>query len=253
LSQLLLFAGGVLKKDAPRIHGELLMLGFDVAKCTVSKYMLRRRSPPSQSWKAFLRNHAIAIAAIDMCVVPTLTFERLFAVLILGHRRRNLLWFEVTRHPAAEWQAGLPAVAGVAHAETHERVVPNGAERRHVGKLHPVDQPQQEACDMACGHLRQWQAAGLARATHTGAVDENHATFVDPCDRIRDELHPVATVAVDEDNDSGILAQRQQPVLSSDPLPITIRDRRPGRGWPQPEGCRVPAASRPWPDLLLAA
>jgi hypothetical protein len=62
---------------APRIHGELLMLGLGVAQSTVSKYLPRRRSPPSQSWMAFLRNQAIA--AIDMCVVPTLTFERLFA------------------------------------------------------------------------------------------------------------------------------------------------------------------------------
>jgi len=61
---------------------------------------------PSQSWKTFLRNHAQAIAAIDLCVVPTLTFERLFAFLVLGHGRRQLLWFEVTRHPtAAEWLA----------------------------------------------------------------------------------------------------------------------------------------------------
>src|SRR5262249_1248969 len=61
--------------------------------------------PPSQGWKTFLRNHAQAIAAIDLCVVPTLTFERLFAFLVLGHGRRQLLWFEVTRHPTAEWLA----------------------------------------------------------------------------------------------------------------------------------------------------
>ena len=79
---------------APRIHGELLMLGFDVAQSTVSKYMERSHRPPSQSWKTFLRNHADAIASIDMCVVPTLTFERLFALLVLGHGRRELLWFE---------------------------------------------------------------------------------------------------------------------------------------------------------------
>jgi transposase InsO family protein len=90
---------------APRIHGELLMLGFDVAQSTVSKYLVRGRAPPSQSWKTFLRNHAQAIAAIDMGVVPTLTFERLFALLILGHGRRQLLWFEVTRYPTAEWLA----------------------------------------------------------------------------------------------------------------------------------------------------
>jgi hypothetical protein len=84
---------------ASRIHGELLMLGFEVAQSTVSKYMVRGGAPPSQSWKIFLRNHAQAIAAIDLCVVPTLTFERLFAFLVLGHGRRQLLWFEVTRHP----------------------------------------------------------------------------------------------------------------------------------------------------------
>jgi hypothetical protein len=90
---------------ASRIHGELLMLGFEVAQSTVSKYMVRRRNPPSQTWKTFLRNHAEAISAIDMCVVPTLTFDLLFAFLVLGHGRRQLLWFEVTRHPTAEWLA----------------------------------------------------------------------------------------------------------------------------------------------------
>src|SRR5438094_447240 len=90
---------------ASRIHGELLMLGFAVAQSTVSKYMVRGGRPPSQSWKTFLRNHAQAIAAIDLCVVPTLTFERLFAFLVLGHGRRQLLWFAVTRHRTAEWLA----------------------------------------------------------------------------------------------------------------------------------------------------
>ena len=72
---------------------------------SIHKYMVRGGTPPSQSWKTFLRNHAQAIAAIDLCVVPTLTFERLFAFLVLGHSRRQLLWFEVTRHPTAEWLA----------------------------------------------------------------------------------------------------------------------------------------------------
>jgi len=90
---------------APRIHGELLMLGFEVAQSTVSKYMTRPSKPPSQTWKTFLQNHAEAIAAIDMCVVPTLTFEHLFALLVLGHGRRQLLWLEVTRHPTAAWLA----------------------------------------------------------------------------------------------------------------------------------------------------
>jgi transposase InsO family protein len=90
---------------ASRIHGELLRLGFAVAQSTVSKYMVRGGAPRSQGWKTFLCNHAQAIAAVDLCVVPTLTFERLFAFLVLGHGRRQLLWFEVTRHPTAEWLA----------------------------------------------------------------------------------------------------------------------------------------------------
>jgi transposase InsO family protein len=67
--------------------------------------MIRHRGPPSQNWRTFLRNHADVIAAIDLCVVPTLTFECLFAFVVAGHGRRQLLWFAVTRHPTAEWLA----------------------------------------------------------------------------------------------------------------------------------------------------
>src|ERR1700693_1955721 len=87
---------------APHIHGELLKLGFDVAQWTVSKYMVPRRGRPSQTWKTFLHNHADGIASIDLFVVPTIAFEQLFAFLVLGHGRRQLLWFAVTRHPTAE-------------------------------------------------------------------------------------------------------------------------------------------------------
>jgi len=83
--------------DAPRIHGELLKLGFKIAESTVSKDMVQHRGPPSQTWLTFLRNHADAIASIDLCVVPTLTFECLFAFLVVVHGRRQLLWFAVTR------------------------------------------------------------------------------------------------------------------------------------------------------------
>src|SRR5450759_3970992 len=78
---------------------------FDVAQSTVSKYMVPRRDRPSQTWKTFLHNHADGIASIDLFVVPTIAFEKLFAFLILGHGRRQLLWFAVTRHPTAEWLA----------------------------------------------------------------------------------------------------------------------------------------------------
>jgi transposase InsO family protein len=87
---------------APRIHGELLKLGFDVAQSTVSKHMLRGRAPPSQRW-AFLLNHADGIASVDFLIVPTLTFQRLFAFVVLGVGRRRLLWIGVTTNPTADW------------------------------------------------------------------------------------------------------------------------------------------------------
>jgi transposase InsO family protein len=91
---------------APRIHGELLMLGIEIAQSTVAKYMVpRSRRPPSQSWKTFLRNHAAGIAAIDLFVVPTAFFKLLYGLVILRHDRRRLVGFGVTAHPTAEWIA----------------------------------------------------------------------------------------------------------------------------------------------------
>jgi transposase InsO family protein len=90
---------------APRIHGELLKLGIDVGQTTVAKYMVKRRRPPSQGWKTFLRNHADAIASMDMFVVPTISFRLLYGLVILHHSRRELLWLGVTSHPDAEWIA----------------------------------------------------------------------------------------------------------------------------------------------------
>lgn len=90
---------------APRIHGELLKLGIEIGQTSVAKYMARRRGPPSQGWKAFLRNHADGIAAMDLFVVPTISFRLLYGLLIMGHGRRQVLWFGVTAHPTAEWIA----------------------------------------------------------------------------------------------------------------------------------------------------
>jgi transposase InsO family protein len=90
---------------APRIHGELLKIGIDVGQTTVAKYMARRRGPPSQGWKTFLRNHADGIVAMDLFVVPTMSFELLYALLILRHDRREIVWLGVTGHPSADWIA----------------------------------------------------------------------------------------------------------------------------------------------------
>ena len=96
---------------APRIHGELLKLGIDVGQTSVAKYMVRRRDPPSQGWKTFLRNHADGVAAMDLFVVPTVSFRLLYGLLIMGHGRRQILWLGVTAHPTAEWIANQVTAA----------------------------------------------------------------------------------------------------------------------------------------------
>src|SRR5258705_5109672 len=90
---------------APRIHGELLKLGFEVAQSSVAKYMVKRCEPPSQALRTFLRNHAPDIAAMDLFVAPTIGFDLLYVLVIVRLERRKLLWINVTPHPTAEWIA----------------------------------------------------------------------------------------------------------------------------------------------------
>ena len=90
---------------APRIHGELLKLGIEVAQSSVAKYMVRRRVPPSQGWRTFLHNHAPDNAAVDLFVVPTIGFDLLYTFVIVRLDRRKLVWINVTAHPTAEWVA----------------------------------------------------------------------------------------------------------------------------------------------------
>ena len=96
---------------APRIHGELLKLGLTVSQATVSKYMLRRRKPPSQVWRTFLKNHAQDLIALDFFTVPTATFRVLFVLVVLSHGRRRLRHFN---HGASERRVdGAAADRGV--------------------------------------------------------------------------------------------------------------------------------------------
>jgi len=90
---------------APRIHGELLKLGIEVAQSTVAKYMAKSGRGRSQTWKTFLHNHAAGIAAMDFLVVPTVGFRLLFVLIILRHERRRLMSCSVTTNPTAEWIA----------------------------------------------------------------------------------------------------------------------------------------------------
>jgi putative transposase len=90
---------------APRIHGELLMLGFDVSERTVSRWNKRapRTSDPGKRWLAFLHNHRESIAAMDFFTVPTVTFRVLYCFFVIGHDHRRILYFNVTRHPTSQW------------------------------------------------------------------------------------------------------------------------------------------------------
>ena len=90
---------------APRIHGELLKLGIDIGETSVGKYMVRRRKPPSQTWRTFLENHVKTMVSVDFFTVPTIRFQVLYVFLVLAHDRRRIVHFNVTAHPTAEWTA----------------------------------------------------------------------------------------------------------------------------------------------------
>ena len=90
---------------APLIHGELLMLGFDVSERSISRWMSRAPRDPERAkrWLAFLRDHREVIAAMDFFTVPTITFGMLYCFFILGHDRPRILYSHVTRRPASLW------------------------------------------------------------------------------------------------------------------------------------------------------
>ena len=90
---------------APRIHGELLKLGFSISQAAVSKYMVHYPSPPSQAWRTFLTNHADCLASIDCFVVPTATFRLLFGFIVLHHERRQIVHSGATENPTMAWVA----------------------------------------------------------------------------------------------------------------------------------------------------
>ncbi len=90
---------------APRVHGELAKFGISISQAAVSKYMIRHRRPPSQTWRSFLDNHVKDLVSFDFFTLPTATFRVLFVFIVLRHDRRRILHFNVTEHPTAEWSA----------------------------------------------------------------------------------------------------------------------------------------------------
>jgi hypothetical protein len=90
---------------APRIHGELQKLGVEISQAAVSKYLVRHRAPPSQTWRTFLDNHLGNLVSVDFFVVPTVLFKVLFVFVVLAHERRRIVHINVTDIPTAQWTA----------------------------------------------------------------------------------------------------------------------------------------------------
>ena len=90
---------------ASRIHGEVLKLGINIGETSVSKYLVRSRKPPSQTWRTFLDNHIQSLVSVDFFTVPTIGLQILYVFLVWAHDRRRILHFAVTAHPTAEWTA----------------------------------------------------------------------------------------------------------------------------------------------------
>jgi len=110
---------------APRIHGELLKLGFDLSERSVSRWICRapRNPDPLKRWLTFLSNHREAIAAMDFFTVPTLTFDVLYCFFVIGHDRRKILHFNVTRNPDTLWIVQQLREAG-AYKQPHRLLLP---------------------------------------------------------------------------------------------------------------------------------
>jgi hypothetical protein len=139
---------------APRIHGELLKLGFEVAQSTVARYMCRRSWPPSQGWRTFLSNHADGISAVDLFVLPTIAFQILHCLVVLRHGRRLWVSFGVTANPTAEWISRQ--ITEAFRWDSAPRYLIRGRDTPMVGPtasarpLQPAQMPMALARSLAC-------------------------------------------------------------------------------------------------------
>jgi hypothetical protein len=161
---------------APHIHGELLKLGFTIAQSTVARYMYRGW-PPSQGWRTFLTNHADGIAAVDLFVLPTITFRLLYCLVILRHGRRLWVTFGVTTNPTAEW-ISRPDHRGVSLGQF--------TSLSYSGPRHCVRRGLQAA--VAChGHSGQADCSSIAVAEPVRRETDRHdpTGMSRPHDRIR--------------------------------------------------------------------
>jgi transposase InsO family protein len=176
---------------APRIHGELLKLGFEVAQSTIAKYMVKRRGPPSQGWKTFLRNQADGIAAIDLFVVPTVGFRLLYGLIIVRLARRLLVWTSVTTNPTAEWIArqiteAFPWDEAPRHLIRDRDAVYGAAFRRHLDAVGIRDRPiaprspwQNSYAERLIGSIRRecLDHVVVIGATHLRRILQSYAAY----------------------------------------------------------------------------
>jgi putative transposase len=165
---------------APRIHGELLKLGFNLAQSTVSKYLPRSRKPPSQNWRTFLRNHLREAIAIDFAVVSTVRFGVLYVFVVLGLERRRLLHVNASAHPTAAWTAqqmieALPHETGLRYL-IRDRDSIYGAEfQRRVAGMGLVEVPIAPRSPWQNGYAERF-VGSLRRECldHVIALNERH-------------------------------------------------------------------------------
>jgi hypothetical protein len=155
---------------APRIHGELLKLGIEVAQSTVAKYMARGGRGRSQTWKTFLHNHSAGIGAMDFLIVPTVGFRLLFVLVILRHERRRLISLSVISHPTAEWIARQITNA-FPWEEAPDYIIRDrdgcygqAVTKRLYGHTRSPDLPDIALAERACGTADRLDPAGMPRS-----------------------------------------------------------------------------------------
>ena len=149
---------------APRIHGELLKLGFEISERTVSRYLARvgRKGDAGKLWLIFLRNHREVIAAMDFFTVPTATFRVLYCFFVISHNRRKVLHFNATEHPTSRWI--VQQLREAFPEDTAPRYLILDRDRRYEGEATKVLQSMSSELIRTC-YQSPWQKAYASYCT----------------------------------------------------------------------------------------
>lgn len=164
---------------APRIHGELMKLGINIAQSSVEKYMTKRNRPRGQSWKTFLKNHSKDIVAIDFFIVPTIKLKMLWGLVVLSHDRRRIIHTAVTHTPSHKWT--VQELRNAFPFKTMPRFILHDRDRNFwgIGRLGFEE--------IITGHRCPWQNGRVERVIgsirrectdHLIALNEKHLTRI---------------------------------------------------------------------------